>query len=64
MKGDFVPYLPLVMPLLLHAAALKPDFSLINEDEEPVMEDNSWQTLRVGGQRIGIKTAIVEETVS
>lgn len=51
------------MPTLLRTAALKPEMSILGDDEEPDVSGD-WQTVVVHGQRIGIRTAILEEKVS
>ncbi|RKP02349.1 hypothetical protein CXG81DRAFT_10876 [Caulochytrium protostelioides] len=61
---DFVPYLDLVIPSLLVSAQLKPDFAIIQspeEAEEKAQDDDSWEFLEIDGQRIGIRTANMEE---
>ncbi|KAG8978874.1 hypothetical protein FRB93_010526 [Tulasnella sp. JGI-2019a] len=60
LKKDFVPYLPFVMPTLLKTASLKPEMSILADDEEPDTTGD-WQTVVVHGQRIGIRTAVLEE---
>ncbi|KAG8968327.1 hypothetical protein FRC03_007786 [Tulasnella sp. 419] len=63
MKADFTPYLQFVMPPLLRAASLKPEMSILSEDEN--LDGNSdWQTVRVGAQRVGIRTAVLEEKLN
>ncbi|KND04212.1 uncharacterized protein SPPG_01645 [Spizellomyces punctatus DAOM BR117] len=65
LEADFVPYLPYVLPPLLRSAQLKPDFALIDadEDEETLKEkyDEDWEMLVIDGQRIGIRTTVLEE---
>ncbi|KAI9089986.1 armadillo-type protein [Phlyctochytrium arcticum] len=65
LEADFVPYLPYVLPPLLHSAQLKPDYALIDseEDEETVRDkyDDDWEMLVIDGQRIGIRTTVLEE---
>ncbi|KAI8917831.1 hypothetical protein PhCBS80983_g00962 [Powellomyces hirtus] len=65
LEADFVPYLSFVLPPLMKSAQLKPDFALIDstEDEETIREkyDEDWEMLEVDGQRIGIKTTVLEE---
>ncbi|KAG8854198.1 hypothetical protein FRB96_007754 [Tulasnella sp. 330] len=60
LKKDFVPYLPFVMPVLLRTASLKPEMTILGDDEEPDTTGD-WQTVVVHGQRIGIRTAVLEE---
>lgn len=65
LEADFVPYLQFVLPPLLHSAQLKPDFALIDadEDEDTVRDkyDEDWELLVVDGQRVGIRTTVLEE---
>lgn len=63
LKKDFVPYLPFVMPVLLRTASLKPEMTILGDDDE-VDITGDWQTVVVHGQRIGIRTAVLEEKVS
>ncbi|TPX44882.1 hypothetical protein SeLEV6574_g04238 [Synchytrium endobioticum] len=63
--ADFAPYLDIVMPPLLKSAQIKPDFTVL-ETEEDLMEKvqdegDSWQFVEVDGQKIGIKTDLLEE---
>ncbi len=50
------------MPPLFRTAALKPEMSILADDEEPDASGD-WQTVVVHGQRIGIRTAVLEEKV-
>ncbi|KAJ3166468.1 hypothetical protein HDU88_003336 [Geranomyces variabilis] len=65
LEADFVPYLPFVLAPLLASAKLKPDFSFIDSDEAEEKlreaEDEDWEMVEVDGQRIGIKTTVLEE---
>lgn len=63
LKKDFVPYLPLVMPRLLQAAAMKPEMLILTENEEPD-STGDWQIINVHGQRIGIQTTVLDQKVS
>ncbi|KAG0008239.1 hypothetical protein BGZ80_003661, partial [Entomortierella chlamydospora] len=61
---DFVPYLDIVMPPLLASAKLKPDFAVVDPDddlESKYPADEGWEFVGVNGQQIGIKTTILEE---
>ncbi|TPX30988.1 hypothetical protein SmJEL517_g05575 [Synchytrium microbalum] len=61
---DFAPYLDIVMPPLLKSAQIKPDFAVCETEEEILekFEDgDNWQFVEVEGQRIGIKTDLLEE---
>ncbi|KAJ3184924.1 hypothetical protein HDU85_001617 [Gaertneriomyces sp. JEL0708] len=61
---DFVPYLPMVLPPLLQSAALKPDVSMIDEEDDDEVAEKygeDWELLLIDGQRIGIKTSVLEE---
>ncbi|EJU00494.1 ARM repeat-containing protein [Dacryopinax primogenitus] len=56
---DFEPYLPYAMPGLLHAAALKPEIRVFYEND--TADFDSYSIIELGGQEIGIKTALLEE---
>ncbi|CAG8663708.1 8238_t:CDS:10, partial [Funneliformis caledonium] len=61
---EFVPYLPIVMPPLLQSAQLKPDFAILDPDddiESKYSADDGWEFVGVEGQQIGIKTTVLEE---
>ncbi|CAG8558443.1 24474_t:CDS:10, partial [Racocetra persica] len=61
---DFVPYLPIVMPPLLQSASLKPDFAVLDPDddiESKYSAEDGWEFVGVEGQQIGIKTTVLEE---
>ncbi|KZT00064.1 ARM repeat-containing protein [Laetiporus sulphureus 93-53] len=60
MGQEFEPYLPVVMPPLLIAASAKADLSIYDEDEEHE-EQEGWETIRMDGQQVGIKTSALEE---
>ncbi|CAG8626806.1 8999_t:CDS:10, partial [Acaulospora morrowiae] len=62
--ADFVPYLPIIMPPLLQSAQLKPDFAILdsNDDiESKYSPEDGWEFVGVDGQQIGIKTTVMEE---
>ncbi|KAG9306967.1 hypothetical protein G9A89_000881 [Geosiphon pyriformis] len=64
LEADFVPYLPIVMPPLLQSAQLKPDFAVLDPDEDiesKYSADDGWEFIGVAGQQIGIKTTVLEE---
>ena len=53
MGSEFTPYLDTVMPPLIKAAQIKPDFMVLEYDEEPsdeFAEEDGWQFLPVEGQ--------------
>ncbi|KAL9233010.1 hypothetical protein vseg_008055 [Gypsophila vaccaria] len=61
---DFLPYMSVVMPPLLHSAQLKPDVTISNADSDADIDesdDESIETITVGDKRIGIKTSVLEE---
>ncbi|KAL9233007.1 hypothetical protein vseg_008053 [Gypsophila vaccaria] len=61
---DFLPYMSVVMPPLLHSAQLKPDVTISNADSDVDIDesdDESIETITVGDKRIGIKTSVLEE---
>ncbi|XWS71068.1 hypothetical protein CRYUN_Cryun03dG0105100 [Craigia yunnanensis] len=60
---DFLPYMSVVMPPLLHSAQLKPDVTITSADSDNDIDsdDESMETITLGDRRIGIKTSILEE---
>ncbi|KAJ2557738.1 importin subunit beta-3 [Coemansia sp. RSA 1933] len=67
MGKDFAPILPVVMPPLIAAANLQPDFAILDEDEDPETSyaaEDGWEFSSIGGQQIGIKTTTLEEKCS
>ncbi|CAG8482986.1 1549_t:CDS:10, partial [Ambispora gerdemannii] len=64
LEADFVPYLPIVMRPLLQSAQLKPDFAILDPDEDVESKysaEDGWEFVGVEGQQIGIKTTVLEE---
>ncbi|KAG5438294.1 hypothetical protein PCANB_002782 [Pneumocystis canis] len=63
MGKDFIPYLGAIMPSLLQSAKMKPDFAVLNDDNdrEKYLQEDGWEFIYVQGQQIGIKTSILEE---
>ena len=63
--SDFLPYLGTVMPPLLHSAQLKPDVTVVNQDEatgeEDEEEDEDLEHLDFGDKRVSIRTSVLEE---
>lgn len=61
--GDFVPYLPGVMPPLLTVAAAKADIQLLDDEDqiEQVEQDEGWELVPLKGKIIGIKTSALED---
>ena len=59
---DFSPYLPHVMPPLLQACKIKPEVSILDEDEANNLDVEQWQVVRMPGDtsQIGIKTSGIE----
>ncbi len=61
---DFLPYMSVVMPPLLHSAQLKPDVTITSADSDADVDesdDESIETITLGDKRIGIKTSVLEE---
>ncbi|KZO91605.1 ARM repeat-containing protein [Calocera viscosa TUFC12733] len=56
---DFAPYLPYAMPTLLHSAALKPEITVFHDGDKA--DFDAYSIVELGGQEIGIKTALLEE---
>ncbi|KAJ2019740.1 importin subunit beta-3 [Coemansia sp. S85] len=64
MGAEFAPLLPVVMPALLTAARLQPDFAVLDLDEDAEANyaaEDGWEFAAVNGQQIGIKTTALEE---
>lgn len=51
------------MPPLLTSAKLKPDFTIVNDEEERAkyLEEDGWEFIPIRGQQVGIKTSVLEE---
>ncbi|ORZ27705.1 importin subunit beta-3, partial [Lobosporangium transversale] len=61
---DFVPYLDTVMPPLLTSAALKPDFAILDPEDDVASKypaEDGWEFVTVDGRQLGIKTTMMEE---
>lgn len=60
---SFAKYLPLVMPPVMKAAALKPEVALLDQDELDQYENQEdWQVVNMGEQqKLAIKTAGMED---
>ncbi|KZT52559.1 ARM repeat-containing protein [Calocera cornea HHB12733] len=56
---DFAPYLPYAMPSLFHSAALKPEITVFHDGDRA--DFDAYSIVELGGQEIGIKTALLEE---
>lgn len=62
LKGDFIKYLPHVMPGLIKAAEQKPDIQVLDADDDDDDEDgDGFETLRIGDKRVGIRTSVLED---
>lgn len=62
LKGDFIKYLPHVMPGLIKAAEQKPDIQVLDADDDDDDEDgDGFETLRIGGKKVGIRTSALED---
>ncbi|RKP10154.1 armadillo-type protein [Thamnocephalis sphaerospora] len=62
--ADFAPYLQEVMPPLMHSAQLKPDFTIIDSEEDVESKysaEDGWEFVGIDGQQFGIKTTVLEE---
>ncbi|BFZ56430.1 importin subunit beta-3 [Savitreella phatthalungensis] len=64
--ADFHPYLQAVMPPLLVSAKLKPDFTVVADEEAKAeyAEEEGWEFFPVRGQHVGIKTSTLEDKCS
>ncbi|GJJ16311.1 hypothetical protein Clacol_010608 [Clathrus columnatus] len=62
MGPEFEPYLPIVMPPLLKSSSLKADVSILDSDDDGVIQEkDGYETVDIEGQQVGIKTASIEE---
>ncbi|PVU97624.1 hypothetical protein BB561_000436 [Smittium simulii] len=64
MGQEFLPYLPTVMPPLLKSASLKPDFAVVDADEDTSLKyssEDGWEFATISGQQVGIRTSVLEE---
>ncbi|KAJ1980936.1 importin subunit beta-3 [Dimargaris xerosporica] len=64
MGNDFTPYLALVMPPLLQSAAIKPDFAVLDSDEDTEAQyasEDGWEFVAYNGKQIGLRTSFLEE---
>ena len=60
--AEFLPYLPTVMPPLLHSADLKADLKVFNADEAGEHDDDDdYEVIELGDKRISIRTSVLEE---
>eukprot|EP00897_Mesotaenium_endlicherianum_P006572 jgi/Mesen1/5943/ME000301S05074 len=58
---EFLPYMGVVMPPLLHSAQLKPDVTIVDADDDDVADDDdddSVETITIGDKKIGIRTSV------
>ena len=59
---DFAPFMSIVLPPLFASAQLKPDIAVFDDDQDTTeSEEDGWEVMRLHGQRIGIKTSVLEE---
>jgi hypothetical protein len=62
---DFEPYLQFVMPPLIKSASHKPDFAVMDSEEDEkakgFSEEDGWEFVVIHDQKIGIKTSALEE---
>lgn len=64
MGAEFAPLLSVVMPPLMTAANLNPDFAVLGADEDASAQysaEDGWEFANIGGQQVGIKTTTLEE---
>jgi hypothetical protein len=58
--GDFVQFLPYVIPSLLESASAKTDLKIVDADED-VSGKEGWDFVLVGDKQVGINTTTLEE---
>ena len=62
LKGEFVQFLPVVMPGLLRSAAMMPQTQLANhENYDNLQEEGCWNFRTVAGESFAVKTSMQEE---
>ncbi|EOO01565.1 putative importin subunit beta-3 protein [Phaeoacremonium minimum UCRPA7] len=63
MEGDFLPFLPNVMPPLLELASAKADIQLLDDDDqvEQIQQEDGWELVPVKGKMIGIRTSTMDD---
>lgn len=56
MGREFVQYLPVVMPPLMKAAAIRPEVAMMDsQDAECADEDEGWEFVKMGEQVRGFR---------
>ncbi len=64
LKEEFLPYMPVVMPIVLAAAALDPQLKFLEEGNGESEEDDEDLLDRAeGAQKFSLKTSMLEEKV-
>ncbi|KAJ1512432.1 hypothetical protein HMI54_010601 [Coelomomyces lativittatus] len=60
---EFIPFLPLVMPPLLHSVGLQPDLAFLDHEDngQAYAPEDGWEHTVIEGQRICIRTTPLEE---
>ncbi|BDA40930.1 Importin-5 [Coccomyxa sp. Obi] len=60
---EFLPYLGIVMPPLLHSAQLKPDVRVTDADSDDDDDDNDEdiETIYLGDRKLSVRTSVLEE---
>ncbi|KAI8056197.1 importin beta-3 subunit [Syncephalis plumigaleata] len=61
---DFAPYLQVVLPPLVRSAQLKPDFTIVDGEEDAEKNfspEDGWEFVGIDGQQFGIKTTVLDE---
>lgn len=60
---EFLPYLEVVMPPLLHSARLQPDVTVAeaSDDEDDDGADGEVETYIIGDRKISLRTSVLEE---
>lgn len=61
LKKEFVPYLPSLLPGLLHSVAATPDMKLADDADADDADFEGMETVQVGEHIMGIKTSALEE---
>lgn len=61
LEADFAPFIPLVLPNILEAAAAEPDVTVVEDDgEEAEYDPAEWEFATIKGKRLGIHTATLD----
>ncbi|KAH6590949.1 hypothetical protein BASA50_008949 [Batrachochytrium salamandrivorans] len=58
---DFAPFLGIVLPPLFVTAKHVPQFAVLDADDEEPSEEDGWEVMQAGSQKMAIKTSYLED---